>query len=186
MSHHSNRQLRNPYRHWLPIWLVLLTSACGGTDTTDIQQFMTEVENKPRGGIAPLPPFEPYLPFTYGATNRRSPFEAPIIIPPKTKEQIIYKGLKPPANHVKQFLERFNIAALKMVGSLEQNEETSALVQDGSGGIHRVQKGDYLGTDYGEIQSIDETSINISEIVSDGGSGWLPRPRTITIQDKAD
>ncbi|MCB1644996.1 MAG: pilus assembly protein PilP [Pseudomonadales bacterium] len=163
--------------------MVLLLSACDTSDRfQDIRAFMAEVEQKPKGRIAPLPEFEAYQAFTYGASNRRSPFEPPIIIPPKTEEQKRNIGVKPPADHVKQYLEKFNLAAISMVGSLEQDGETWALVEDGEGGVHRVQVGDYMGTSWGQIESINDTRIDITEIVSDGAGGWLRRPRSIELR----
>ena len=74
---------------WLATSLALvLLAGCSGSDQyADIRAFITEVENKPLGKIAPLPEFEPYQPFTYGAANRRSPFEPPIVVPPKTDDK---------------------------------------------------------------------------------------------------
>ncbi len=162
--------------------LVVLTGCSSGDPYADIKQFMKDVEAKPRGQIAPLPEFEPYQPFTYGASNLRSPFEPPVIVPPKTAEQRRNIGVKPPKDHVKQYLERFSLASLSMVGTLQQNNETWALIEDSSGGVHRVQVGDYLGTQWGQIESIDDSRIDITEIVSDGAGGWLRRPRTIELK----
>ncbi len=159
----------------------LLTACGGGGQYEDIRAFMAEVEQKPHGSIAPLPEFEPYQPFTYGASNRRSPFEPPVVIPTKTEEQRRNIGVKPPQDHVKEYLERFNLAALQMVGTLQRDDETFALIEDGSGGVHTVQVGDYLGTAWGKIESIGDARIDITEIVSDGASGWLRRPRTIEL-----
>ncbi len=162
--------------------LFLLAGCSGGDEFADIRDFMKEVENKPRGGIAPLPEFEPYQPFTYGAANTRSPFEPPVVVPPKTEEQRRNIGVKPPKDHVKQYLERFNLATLNMVGTLQQDNETWALIEDNDGGVHRVQVGDYMGTQWGQIESIDDTRIDITEIVSDGAEGWLRRPRTLELK----
>ena len=143
---------------------------------------MKEVENKPRGAIAPLPEFEPYQPSTYGAANTRSPFEPPVVIPPKTEEQKRNIGVKPPENHVKQYLERFPLSALAMVGTLQKDNSTFALIEDADGGVHRVQVGDYMGDQWGQIESIEDARIDITEIVSDGASGWLRRPRTLELR----
>ncbi len=162
---------------------MVLLSACGGGDQyADIRSFMAEVENEPRGQIAPLPEFEPYQPFTYGSANLRSPFEPPVVIPVLTEEQQVNRGVKPPVDHVKQYLERFNLASLVMVGSLEQDGATWALIEDADSGVHRVQVGDFMGTSWGQIESINDTRIDIIEIVSDGGGGWLKRPRTIELK----
>ena len=103
----------------------LLSGFAAGDQFADLRVFMKEVENKPRGSIAPLPEFESYQAFTYGAANQRSPFEPPIIVPPKTAEQKRNVGVKPPKNHVKQFLERFPLSALAMVGTLQKDNSTS-------------------------------------------------------------
>jgi type IV pilus assembly protein PilP len=167
--------------------LLVLVTACSSEDEfADIKVFMAEVDAKPKGSIPPLPEFAAYEPLTYGASNRRSPFEAPIVLPPKSAEQKRNVGIKPPKNHVKQFLERFNFAALSMVGSLEQSGDSWALVKDGEGGVHRVQVGDFMGTDWGQIESINDTRIDLTEIVSDGAGGWLRRPRSIELIGLAD
>ena len=161
----------------------LLLSACGTNDQyADIRSFMTEVENEPSGQIAPLPEFEPYQPFTYGSANLRSPFEPPVVIPVLTEEQQVNSGVKPPVDHVKQYLERFNLASLEMVGSLEQAGATWALIEDADAGVHRVQIGDCMGTSWGQVKSINDTRIDIIEMVSDGGGGRLIRPRTIELK----
>ena len=161
---------------------MLLVGCSSGDQYAGIRGFMEEVEAKPKGSIAPLPEFEPYQPFTYGAANRRSPFEPPVVVAPRTAEQRKNIGVKPPKDHVKQYLERFSLASLSMVGTLQQNNSTWALIEDDTGGVHRVQVGDYMGSQWGQIESIDDSRIDITEIVSDGASGWLRRPRTIEIK----
>ncbi len=179
MFNHSNSLV---FRYILLGSVLLLGSCSSGDQYADIKTFMKEVEDKPRGTIAPLPEFEPYQPFTYGAANLRSPFEPPVVIATKTASQRKNIGVKPPKDHVKQYLERFSIASLSMVGTLQQSNETWALIQDNSGGVHRVQVGDFMGTQWGQIESINDSRIDITEIVNDGSGGWLRRPRTIEIK----
>ena len=158
--------------------LGLLTGCSGGDPFGDIRVFMKDVEKKPAGAIAPLPEFEAYQAFTYGAANQRSPFEPPVIVAPKTAEQKRNIGVKPPKNHVKQYLERFSLSSLAMVGTLQKDNSTFALIEDSNGGVHRVQVGDYMGDQWGQIESIEDARIDITEIVADGAGGWLRRPRT--------
>ena len=170
-------------RHVVLVSMMSLLTACSGGDKfADIREFMAEVERKPKGNIAPLPEFEPYQAFTYGASNLRSPFEPPIVIPPKTAEQKANIGVKPPENHVRQYLEQFNLKALEMVGSLTKESQVFALIQDSNGGVHQVQIGDYMGTNWGRVDSITDNGIDITEIVSDGQGGWLRRPRTLELR----
>tara|TARA_B110000305_G_scaffold67515_1_gene75737 strand:+ start:3063 stop:3635 length:573 start_codon:yes stop_codon:yes gene_type:complete len=162
---------------------TLLLAGCGGGDQfSDLRSYMKEVEKKPRGRIAPLPEFESYTTFTYGAANKRSPFEPPVIVAPKSSEQKKNIGVKPPQNHVKEYLERFQLTSLAMVGTLQQGKSTFALIEDSLGGVHRVQVGDYMGDKWGQIESIEEARIDITEIVSDGADGWLRRPRAVELR----
>ena len=133
-------------------------------------------------GRVPAEEFASYTAFTYGAANQRSPFEPPIVAPPKTDEQKRNIGVKPPQNHVKQYLERFPLSALAMVGTLQKENSTFALVEDSQGGVHTVQVGDYLGDHWGQIESIEDARVDITEIVGDGSGGWLRRPRTIELR----
>ena len=89
--------------------------------------------------------------------------------------------MKPNPNRVKQYLEQFTIASLAMVGTLSQGPAMYALIQDSDGGVHRVQQGDYMGTDHGKIQSIDEAAIELVEIVPDGTGSWVERIRTVSL-----
>ena len=43
--------------------------------------------------------------------------------------------------------------------------------------VYRVQVGDYMGTQYGQIESINDVRIDITEIVSDGREGYLEKTK---------
>jgi len=68
-----------------------------------------------------------------------------------------------------------------MVGTLEQGASMYALIQDSDGGVHRVERGDYMGTDHGKIQVIGEAEIELVEIVPDGTGSWVERIRTVSL-----
>jgi len=92
--------------------------------------------------------------------------------------------VRPPLNHVKQYLERFPLSALVMVGTLRNDDATFALIEDVQGSVHRVQVGDYVGDRWGRIESIEDTRLQITEIVDDGTGGWLRRPGTIALRGR--
>lgn len=160
--------------------LVLVLGGCGGSSGfQDIDQFMAEVQARPKGRIAPLPEFQPYEAFAYSAAGQRSPFEPPVQVQPRRASESLVPP--PDPNRVKQYLEQFSIGQLAMKGILADDDEFYALVEDAEGGVHRVREGDYLGTDNGQIDRITETEIELTEVVSDGAGGWLERPRTLTL-----
>ena len=69
-----------------------------------------------------------------------------------------------------------------MVGTIEKDGLLWALVNDGTGNIHRVQRGNYMGRNHGRIIGIDNLQITVVEIIPDGSSGYLERPKVIRLQ----
>jgi len=161
-----------------------LLAGCGaGGDFSDLRAYMDEVRARPKGSIEPLPTFKPYESFTYRASSLRSPFQPPVKIDVVTRQ----KGsaeIKPDETRVKQFLEGFNIETFEMVGTLRNERELYALV-NGAGGVHRVKVGDYLGRNHGKILAIDESKIDVMEIVPDGEGNWLERPRSLSLKERS-
>jgi len=163
------------------IFVILggLLAGCSGEDFNDLQGFVSEVEARPAAPIQPLPPFTQVEPFSYEASGLRSPFEPPVVVKPGPRPT--GPQVKPNPNRVKQYLEQFTIATLSMVGTLAQGPSMFALIQDADGGVHRVESGDYMGTDHGMIQSIGEAEIELIEIVPDGTGSWVERIRTVSL-----
>ncbi|AQZ35285.1 type 4a pilus biogenesis lipoprotein PilP [Pseudomonas chengduensis] len=161
-----------------------LLTGCGvGGDFSDLRIYMDEVRAKPKGAIEPLPTFQPYESFTYRAASLRSPFQPPVKIDVVTRQ----KGapeIKPDESRVKQFLEGFNIETFEMVGTLRNDHQLFALV-NGAGGVHRVKVGDFLGRNHGKILVIDDSKIDVMEIVPDGEGGWLERPRSLSLKERS-
>lgn len=161
--------------------IVALLGGCGG-DFADIDTWMAEVKARPKGAIEPIPVFKPYESFTYAAQSLRAPFDPP---PDPTEQNTVRQGkeVKPDLLRPREFLERFNIEQLGMVGTLAQSGTLWALLSDGEGGVHRVRVGNYVGKDHGRIVEATETSISVEEIVPSGGGGWILRPRTIKLAE---
>ncbi|MFZ3155411.1 type 4a pilus biogenesis lipoprotein PilP [Pseudomonas sp.] len=162
---------------------ILLISGCGGSDFSDLQGYMDEVRARPKGEIEPLPKFQPYESFTYSAAALRSPFQPPIKLEMADRQKGS-KDVKPDETRTKQFLEGFNIENFVMVGTLANDAGTFALVS-GAGGVHRVRVGDYLGRNHGRIIAVDESKVDVIEIVPDGEGGWLERPRSLSIKERS-
>lgn len=164
----------------LAVTVATTLAACSSnSEHEDLQAWMTEVQSRPPGRIEPLPPFEQVAPFAYQASTMRSPFEPPVEV--RAPNRPSGPKVKPDPNRPKQYLEQYPIGNLSMVGTLAQGSQTFALVQDADGGVHRVQRGDYMGTDNGKIEDIEEGAIELIEIVPDGTGGWVERSRTVSL-----
>lgn len=160
---------------------ALLSACAGDTAYRDIDAFMEEARSRPVGQIPPIPPFKAYKAFTYGASGLRSPFVRPV----EARQVVRLSGsatVKPDFNRKQEYLEQFSLDSLRMVGSLEIDGVRWALIKDSANSVHRVREGNYLGRNHGKVIESNDNHIVVIEIVSDGGDGWLERPRTLEIK----
>jgi type IV pilus assembly protein PilP len=170
--------------HLLSVFCLASLYGCGaGGDFSDLQSYMDEVRNRPKGEIEPLPKFLPYESFAYSAAALRSPFQPPIKLEMTSREKGS-KDIKPDEIRAKQFLEGFNIETFTMVGTLSNEVGAFALV-NGAGGVHRVKVGDYLGRNHGRVIAVDDSKVEVIEIVPDGEGGWLERPRSLPLKERS-
>lgn len=165
---------------------TLLLQACGSDEPyADLQTFMAQSKEEAASGgtIDPIPAFRPYQAFQYSATAMRAPFDVPIDV----KELVRIGGpssdVEPDENRSKEFLERFNLEGLIMVGSLEQRGLLWVLIDDQEGAVHRVTVGNFLGRNHGKIVEVSGSQVSVVEIVSSGENSWIERPRTIKLRE---
>jgi type IV pilus assembly protein PilP len=163
---------------------LFLTGCIQVEGLDDLRKYVQETRSAPSGKIEPLPEFKPYESFLYRATSLRGPFQ-PLIRVEVTDEQeeIVKNDLKPDFDRPKEPLEAFKIELLSMVGTIHMIEggDLTALIKDGNGEIHRVQKGNFIGRNFGEIAQVNETQLDIVEIVPNGRDGWMKRPRNLVL-----
>lgn len=168
--------------------VALLLSACGaGSGYDDLDRFMKQADDTPRGRISALPEVKVYRAFTYSAANRRSPFLPPEeVVVNEVKIQHDQSNVKPNFDRVPEVLESYALGQLKMVGTLQRNikDHLWALIADDSGSVHMAKVGQYMGKNHGRIVGVDIGRIDLIEIVPNGYGGWLERPRTISLDDQ--
>ena len=164
--------------------VVGLTACSTDSQHSDLRSYIGEIKAKPLGSIEGIPTFEIYEPYVYNSGAERSPFDKPVVI----ERRIIAKAnsnVRPDESRTKEYLESFDIGTLSMVGTLEWDNRDWALVKDESGEIHRVRSGNYLGKNHGRVVRLNENSIELVEIVSNGLDGYIERPRIIELVEVA-
>lgn len=150
-----------------------LLAACGGEEHRDLKQELGQLTRDLRGKVDPLPQVKPYEPVPYRGESLPDPF-VPGRIAVAQAPGAGGGGLQPDLNRPKEPLEAFPLDAIQMVGTLSQNREMYALVKAGPN-LYRVKKGNYLGQNFGLITAIEETRINLKEVVQDTGGDWTER-----------
>jgi len=167
--------------------IATLTSgllACSSDPTADLEEYVAKVKSQQTSRIDPLPEFKPYESFTYQAADLRDPFTEPTFSHPQAgPTQASNNGIKPDFDRPTEPLEEFPLDSLRMVGTLEKNDQNWALINDTDGTIHRVQPGNYAGQNHGKITRVTEFEVELTEIVPDGIGGWLERQASIAISE---
>jgi len=169
------------------VWTILIVCValvgCSSSDNSDLRQFMdqTKAQAQNAGRIEPLPAYPPYVATIYSSAGMRSPFDPPrqVVINELSGDAVSAPDLSRP----KEFLERFNVTELTMVGSIEKDGVIWALIRDSSQSVHRVKVGNFIGRNYGLITEVRADSIELIETVVNGQGGWIERPRGLSVDD---
>lgn len=169
----------------MALFFLVLVGCSQQDPLTDLRAFVDEQNNRPSGVIPPPPEFVAPEFESYTVSSRRSPFEVPrpIELVQEVRDEP-RSNVKPDFARVSEYLESFRIENISMVGTLmgmESEPVLWALVRDGQGEVHRVRAGNYLGRNYGKIIEINDTQIELIEIVPSGNDSWVERPRSIVL-----
>lgn len=165
---------------------VLLISlgltGCGDSDQVDLESYVRKVQDRDPGPIDPLPEIKQVATFVYEPGDRRDPFVADSR---SSEAETADPGnsLAPDPLRRKEELEGYSLDALRMVGTIEQNKTNWALIRTQDGTLHRVRVGNYLGNNNGQITSITDDEVQLTEVVSEGTGGWRERPATISLAE---
>jgi type IV pilus assembly protein PilP len=171
----------NLMRLMLAILAAIGLAGCGG-DMDDLDEYINRVKATPGGRIEPLPEITPYEIFTYVADKEglRSPF---VPDSPQPGQGQAGGGTRPDPDRSREFLEQFPLDTLRMVGTLQQGDTSYGLIQTSDGLIHRVLPGNYMGQNDGRIVAVNESEIQLVEIISDGIGGYLEREAAVGLAD---
>ncbi|MDH5571165.1 MAG: pilus assembly protein PilP [Gammaproteobacteria bacterium] len=166
----------------LYICIVLMLTACSGDQHGDLNTFIDETKASKVERIKGLPEIKPYESFVYDPSTLRDPFSAFVDLE-EQKEKVVDNGMRPDSNRKREALEQFPLDSLVFVGHLEKNGKRWALLSAPDNTVYRVQPGNHLGQNYGEILTISETTINIKEIIPNGTGGWVDREVTLQLSE---
>lgn len=185
----DNKALAEPARPrvrlgWVALGMCFVLAGCSSTNYSDLEEFVATTKASKRGKVEPLPEVQPYETFAYAAQDLRDPFSSFAEAQEEERQQIVDTGIRPDVSRRREALEDFPLDSLKLVGQLEKAGERWALVAAPDNTIHRVSPGNYLGQNYGEVKSITETSIELTEIVPNGLGGWIERQASLTLPEE--
>ncbi len=194
MSRNAANRLK--FSRHLGILLLTATAVgCVNRDKSDLENYVGEVLKRPGGQIEPLPPIRPYQRYLYQSAeaNLRDPFQT---FANQTPDKEVAAGHNNDAEqqryadevaaHNREELEGFELDSLRMVGTLQNDDELWAIIQDNAGAVHRVQIGNYLGRNYGKILNIQEESVELREVVRDSDGRWEERQASLALNQEGN
>lgn len=171
------------FRLLLVAALAIALSGCGLESESDLQGFVAQVKARQKGKIPPLPEAREFAIFSYNEEVLRDPF-IPAEVVEAAARSAGKDGLRPDLDRQRDLLEQFSLGSLKLMGSLEKDGTRWALVRSADGTLHRTTKGRYMGHNNGEIIAINESNIELREIIPDGLGGWVEKFTTLSTDEE--
>ncbi len=155
---------------------LLVLSACS-QNSDELNEWMAQTRREAKAEIIPFQ--APTLPVS------------PVYSPPQLTglnafdfhrmETAKKGGNAPDTNRVKETLEKFSLENIRYVGILKSGKKISGFVE-AEGYVYTVGIGNYLGQNYGRIQSITENSIILNELIEDSTGNWVSRKAELLLQ----
>jgi len=170
-------------RYFIILIFCGFVSACN-QGLEDLQQFVQETISQPPGEIEPIPVFQTYQNVEYTSQNLRDPFKLVDFRRPNENQNtnnVKTNGPKPNINRIREPLEEFPLDTLRLKGSVTQNGVKWGLVFAPDNTVHRVVKGHYMGQNHGQVISVTDQSIELTEIISDTLGNYIERSSAIAL-----
>jgi type IV pilus assembly protein PilP len=167
----------------ISVMLMLVSLSACTENMDDLDKYILAVKARPADPIPPIPPVKTYTPYDYEGLTGRDPFRQSMTEGSDDVRSTAGTGPRPDFDRSKEYLERYELDTLSMVGTFSKAESEWVLLRDPEDIIHRVPVGDYLGKNHGHVVGITATQVSISELISDGGGGWLVREASIVLGD---
>ena len=172
-----------PFTRLASLTALMMFSLMACTSNLDeLQRYVAEVRQRPADPIDPIPPVMSYEPFLYSVVADRDPFRQ-ITSEAADTPGGSGEGPRPDANRPREFLEKFSLDTLAMVGTFSRGQEHWVLVEDPEDVIHRVAVGNFIGQNHGRVTSIFPDKVNMTELIPDGGGNWLVREVSMALED---
>jgi type IV pilus assembly protein PilP len=157
-------------------------TACGGDDFADLKAYVSDVKQRQKGAIEPLPEIKTVQPFVFDESDLRDPFFIAADRQEQPLEDIkVENGIRPDTSRAREELESYELDALRMVGTVQLNNNLWGLIKATDGTIHRVHAGNYLGRNFGKIIRIREDQIELMEIIPDSPGTWRERKASLEL-----
>lgn len=175
-------------RRWLaPLTILTALTGCLPQAALEppeqLQHWLVEARQQHSPAPASLPPpatTAAFQPIPYRHDNSSTPFG-------DDRENTLDNSTgttlqRPPQRGARQALEDVPLTAIELAGTLARGQRRHALIQ-AAGELHRVGIGDYLGTQFGMVEHISETTLTLQELLPVADGTWTVRLTQLAMKD---
>lgn len=175
----------NKFRIFSIFTSVVVLSGCNTTEgLTDLEQFTKEAYKASQPEITPLPEVKPYERYEYASVDKVDPFNKENLAP--ETEQQDETGDGPDTLRRKQPLEKYPLDGIKMVGTMEKADARWVVLTAPDNVTYHARIGDFLGLNYGQIQTIDEDKVEIIETIKNPVGKWIKREAVLEVAEQTE
>lgn len=171
--------------------IALILAGCVSNDISDLEQEVDRIMSRPGGRIEPLPEVRPYEAYAYqsGLNQAKDPFrpfyEKIIEEVAQSEDSGLTAEMEREINNRnREELESYELDSLRMVGTMDDDNENWGIVLDPDGTVHKVKIGNYAGLNIGKITNIFEDRIELREIIQDSQGRWEEREATLALAEE--
>lgn len=165
---------------------VAVLVGCVSSGEDEVRQWISEERAQVKPRVTPIAEPKQFKPEAYTADVKLEPFNPLKLTQALRRDSTQLASnaalIAPEMARRKEPLEAYPLDTIKMVGSLQKKGQPAALVTADKL-LYQVTVGQYLGQSYGRITSINETAIQLREIVQDATGDWIERTTSLELQE---
>ncbi|PKF51537.1 pilus assembly protein PilP [Enterovibrio nigricans] len=164
------------------LMLVFVGGCSDSTNNQDLESFITKTYAVAEVTSTPLPPEPKFEPLAFAPVVSTDPF-----VMPQAQEDDEYSRTdcwQPHDLPGKDPLESFELSSLQFKGVIGTPGSYWALVESPDATIHRIGPGRMLGSNRGQVKSISQHTLSLTEHLPDGLGCWTKRNIKVAMVNK--
>lgn len=165
----------------LAAWLgaALLLAGCNSGEQQDLDTLLQDIYREvPQERISAPKALERTGRLLFVAAPLRNPFMTPQM---EVAGDRGFDCAQPNTERKKTALEQYGLEKLKFRGVIGDKSQLWALVETPDSELVRIGPGDFLGLNWGTIETVSPNKIELREMVSDGRGCWQQRQVAMTL-----
>ena len=169
-----------------PLLAGLLLAGCSDSNVREVRTWMDQVKKDTRVSIKPLQEPKEFIPFAYSEKDVVDPFSANKLLAELAREGATSNNpFKPDMNRRKEVMEGFPLDTMVMVGTMQKNGTSYALLQIDRT-LYQVKPGQRIGQNFGIVTKVGEQDVDVREVVQDAGGEWVERMSKLELQESKE